>query len=119
MTTKSASGKKAGHKLTKGSVEITTINDFYESALDDAERELLPDARKIQGIDEEIAVLRVKLHSAVKARPENLPLMLRGIGLLVKAVSARYRRRAPCIILLAMRTAVSRCIEHSSARARW
>ena len=36
-------------------------------------------------------MLRVKLRSVVSKRKENIPLMLRGIDLLVKAVSARYR----------------------------
>ena len=45
----------------------------------------------MSGLDEEIALLRVKLRSAVDKHKENLPLMLRGIGLLVTAVSARYR----------------------------
>ena len=92
MATKSASKKTAGRrKRTKAVDKAKSILDFYESALDEAERDLLQDARKIDGLDEEIAVLRVKLRSAVKEHPENLPLMLRGIGLLVKAVSARYR----------------------------
>ncbi len=92
MTTKSVSGKASGRRTrTKATAKAKAIREFYESALDEAERGLLQDARKIDGLDEEIAVLRVKLRSAVKKRPENLPLMLRGIGLLVKAVSARYR----------------------------
>ncbi len=92
MATKSANGKASSRrKRAKASDKATTIRGFYESALDEAERALLQDARKIGGLDEEIAVLRVKLRSAVKEHPDNLPLMLRGIGLLVKAVSARYR----------------------------
>ncbi len=92
MATKSASRKASGRrKRTKPADNVATIHDFYESALDEGERELLPDARKIDGVDEEIAVLRVKLHSAIEENPEDLPLMLRGIGMLVKAVSARYR----------------------------
>ncbi len=33
----------------------------------------------------------MKLREVLSKRPEDLPLMLRGIELLVKAVSARYR----------------------------
>ena len=92
MTTKSASRKTSSRrKRTKAGDKAATTRAFYESAMDEAERDLLQDARKIEGLDEEIAVLRVKLRSAVKKRPANLPLMFRGIGLLVKAVSARYR----------------------------
>ncbi len=36
-------------------------------------------------------MLRVKLLTALDKHKEDIPLMLRGIDLLVKAVSARYR----------------------------
>lgn len=69
----------------------TLAEDFYGSALDSAERIELDAASDIEGLDNEIAVLRMKLRAVLSARPEDLPLMLRGIELLVKAVSARYR----------------------------
>ena len=65
--------------------------DFYGSALDAAERIELEEAAEVEGLDTEIAVLRMRLRKVLSKRPENLPLMLRGIELLVKAVSARYR----------------------------
>ncbi len=65
--------------------------DFYGSALDSAERIEFERAADIEGLDEEIALLRTKLRGALAERPSDLPLMLRGIELLVKAVSARYR----------------------------
>ena len=65
--------------------------DFYGSALDAAERIELEAASDVEGLDREIALLRVKLREVLSERPEDLPLMLRGIELLVKAVSARYR----------------------------
>ncbi len=65
--------------------------DFYGSALDAAERIELGAASEIEGLDEEIAVLRMKLREVLSERPGDLQLMLRGIDLLVKAVSARYR----------------------------
>ncbi len=71
--------------------ETSVAENFYRDALNKAERLQLPKAQKIDGFDDEIAMLRVKLRSALKSRKENVPLMLRGIELLVKAVSARYR----------------------------
>ena len=65
--------------------------DFYGSALDSAEQIELEAASDIEGLDKEIALLRMKLRAVLSERPEDLPLMLRGIELLVKAVSARYR----------------------------
>ena len=65
--------------------------DFYGSALDAAERVELEEASDIEGLDREIALLRLKLREVLSKRPEDLQVMMRGIELLVKAVSARYR----------------------------
>ena len=65
--------------------------DFYGSALDAAERVGLEAASDIEGLDREIALLRLKLREVLSERPEDLQVMMRGIELLVKAVSARYR----------------------------
>ena len=69
--------------------------EFYGGALDSAERIELQSAAGIEGLDEEIALLRTKLRTAVAQRPEDLQLMLRGIDMLVKAVSARYKMSKP------------------------
>lgn len=69
----------------------TLTRDFYGSALAAAERIELEAAEEIEGLDREIALLRMKLREVLTERPEDLQLMLRGIDLLVKAVSARYR----------------------------
>ena len=64
---------------------------FYEQALSEAERILIPEAKEIEGLDDEIALLRVKLSTALAEHPDNMPLMMRGVELLVKAVAAKYR----------------------------
>jgi hypothetical protein len=78
-------------KSSKASEESRDSTDFYEYALSQAERVRLSRARQIQGLDEEIALLRVRLGRLAKEQPENLELLLKGIGLLVRAVSARYK----------------------------
>ena len=45
----------------------------------------------MQGLDEEIAMLRVHLRKALEASPEDLRLLTHGIDMLVKAVAAQYR----------------------------
>ena len=65
--------------------------EFYAQALREAERPLLPQARELEGLDEEIALLRVRLCQALKEKPEDMELLLKGVGMLVRAVSARYR----------------------------
>lgn len=67
------------------------LRDFYASALAEAEQVVLADAVELEGIDQEIAVLRTKLRAALAEHPEDIALMLRGIDLLVKAVVAKYR----------------------------
>jgi len=81
---------KLGRKRSKGAA-IKRKRSFYAQALSEAERVLLPEAREIEGLDEEIALLRVKLTSALEEHPDNMPLTLRAVDLLVKAVAAKYR----------------------------
>jgi len=64
---------------------------FYEKALSEAERRELPKARQMEGLDEEIAVMRVRLQQALRERPEDVQLISKGLDLLVKAVAAKYR----------------------------
>ena len=64
---------------------------FYAQALSEAEQVLLPQAREMEGLDEEIALLRVKLTRSLEEQPDNMALMLRAVDLLVKAVAAKYR----------------------------
>ena len=64
---------------------------FYETALSVAERADFPSALKVTGLDEEIAVLRLRLRSALRERPEDLALLFKGVELLVKVVAAHYR----------------------------
>ena len=63
--------------------------DFYDEALSQAEKVRLSRAKQIQGLDEEIALLRVRLGRLAESEPENLDLLIRGIGMLVRAVSAK------------------------------
>lgn len=69
--------------------------DFYGSAVAGAaRREFAAEfeaASGIEGLDSEITLLRMRLREVIEKHPEDLPLMLRGVDMLVKAVSARYR----------------------------
>jgi len=67
------------------------VRDFYAAALTDAERLQLADARRVDGLDEEIALLRVRLRSALAERPQDFDLLREGIALLVRAVATQYR----------------------------
>ena len=75
----------------RGNSRVTQPRGFYEEALSQAERVKLKHARKLEGLDEEIALLRVRLSGLAQEHPEKLELLLKGITLLVRAVSARYK----------------------------
>lgn len=69
----------------------TSVRNFYEQALSEAERLDLSQAQAVEGLDQEIAVLRVRLKRALQEHPEDVSLIGKGLDLLVKAVAARYR----------------------------
>ncbi|MBM3458433.1 MAG: hypothetical protein FJX77_07885 [Armatimonadetes bacterium] len=65
--------------------------ELYDEALDLAERLRLPRARSVEGLDSEIALLRLRLLRAARQDPDNLEKLLKGAAIIVQAVSARYR----------------------------
>jgi hypothetical protein len=69
----------------------TRAKRFYEQALSEAERNDFPVALRVEGVDQEIAVLRLRLRTALQEHPEDLQLMLRGVVMLVQALAAKYR----------------------------
>ncbi|MBI2885734.1 MAG: hypothetical protein HYY02_00845 [Chloroflexi bacterium] len=75
----------------RGKAARRGAGDFYAGVLQEAEQLALEEARDVEGLDQEIALLRVKLLTALEQHPENYPLLLRGVELLVRAVTARYR----------------------------
>lgn len=66
-------------------------DNFYSDAVDRAERLDLERAGELEGLDDEIALMRVRLKRAVEERPEDMHLLVRGMDVLVRAVGARYR----------------------------
>jgi hypothetical protein len=58
--------------------------------LDEAERMELQVALEVQGLDEEIALLRWKLRSLLEKEPENIKLLLQAANTLARLVKSRY-----------------------------
>ena len=65
------------------------LRSFYQESLSEAER--WERARQMEGLDEEVALLRVRLKEALEERPQDMQLIAKGVDLLVKAVAAKYR----------------------------
>lgn len=64
---------------------------FYESALSRAEREEFGVARGVEGLQEEIAILRLRLREALGEHPGDLDIVERGVRLLVQSLLAEHR----------------------------
>ncbi len=64
---------------------------FYKSALTRAEETDLPSAMSLEGMDEEIALLRIRLRRLAGEKPDEFALLLRGIGMLIKSLSFKYK----------------------------
>ena len=63
---------------------------FYSYALGEAERLELEEAKEIEGLDEEIAILRLRLRDLLVAEPERLDLHLKMAEAIARLVKTRY-----------------------------
>ena len=63
---------------------------FYSRVLDEAERLDFELASGVEGIDDEIALLRVKIKSLLEHDPENIRLIMQATNTLAGLVKARY-----------------------------
>jgi hypothetical protein len=77
-------------KMVKKNAAKNKRHVFYGQALNEAERLELEEARGIEGIDEEIAILRVKLRELIVAAPEKFDLHLKVATTIARLVTTRY-----------------------------
>ena len=63
---------------------------FYSRVLDEAEQIDFELATGVEGIDDEIALLRVKIKSILKNDPENIKLITQATDALARLVRTRY-----------------------------
>jgi hypothetical protein len=64
--------------------------DFYAGVLEEDEKEDLEAAKEVDGIEEEIALIRVKIRYIMANAPENMRLLLQAINALVKLLTIQY-----------------------------
>jgi hypothetical protein len=64
--------------------------DFYAKALDEAERMELEEAASIEGLNNEIAILRLKLRQLLEQYPERVDLQMRAANTLARLIRTRY-----------------------------
>jgi hypothetical protein len=63
---------------------------FYSRVLDESEQLDFALATGVEGIDDEIALLRVKIKSLIAHDPDNITLIMQAINTLARVVSTRY-----------------------------
>ena len=63
---------------------------FYSKVLDEAEQLDFELASGVDGIDDEIALLRVKIKSILENDPENIKLIMQATNALARLVKTRY-----------------------------
>ncbi len=64
---------------------------FYERALDASDRDLLEDARDVEGLDDEVALLRMEIRRLIEEQDPDPRLFQAGLRLLIQALVARHR----------------------------
>ena len=64
---------------------------FYDSALSKADVEALAEARDVEGLEEEVALLRLQLRRALEDSDADAKLLQSGVRLLVQALLAQHR----------------------------
>ncbi len=76
--------------MSSKSTKITP-EEFYANVFSEAERARLEAARGMEGIDEELAVLRLRLRDQMMKNPEKIDLLFKSMNTLTRAVTTRYK----------------------------
>ena len=63
---------------------------FYSRVLSEAEQEDLERATAVEGIDDEIALLRVRIKSLVASDPDNIKLIMQATGTLARLLRTKH-----------------------------
>ena len=64
---------------------------LYSRVLDEAQQLQLDKARAVKGLDEELAIMRVKLFTLLDKYPERIELQMRAIATIARMVRTRLR----------------------------
>ena len=67
------------------------LRGFYSRALNEADKLELEEASHIEGLDEEIAILRLKLRELLEEQPERIDLHFEAADIIARLVKTRYQ----------------------------
>jgi len=82
--------KKAEKKSDKKTKSAEKRRGFYAAALSEAEKLQFEEACYVQGIDEEIALLRVRLKALIEDNPERIDLQMKVANTITWMLRTRY-----------------------------
>jgi hypothetical protein len=82
---------KTERKKGKGNSAGGRGRGFYSRVMDEAEQLDFELAEGVEGIDDEIALLRVKIKSLLESEPENINTILKMAETLARLVKTRYQ----------------------------
>ena len=63
---------------------------FYSKVLDEGEQLDFEQATRVEGLDDEISMLRVRIKSVLRHDPDNMKLLAQATNALARLVSTRY-----------------------------
>ena len=78
-------------KVTSKPVQEKPKQGFYSHALTEAEKLLMEEALEVKGLDQEIALLRIKLSELVENHPGRVDLQLTAANAIARLVKTRYQ----------------------------
>jgi hypothetical protein len=64
---------------------------FYSKALSEAESANLEEAARVEGLDDEIALLRLRLRQLLEEHPEDIEIQMEAASTLARLMRTRYR----------------------------
>jgi len=83
MTEKKQRGAPKGNQNAR-------THGFYSQVLDEAEKLQLDEARAVEGIDEEIAILRVKLLTLINQHPDRIDMQMIAASTIARLVRTKF-----------------------------
>lgn len=88
--TSSSSDCSRQNRMARKSNQKSKRPGFYAQALSEAEKLVLEEARDVEGLDEEIAMLRLKLRELIQNDPDRFDLHLKVTNTIARLVGIRY-----------------------------
>ena len=70
---------------------IRSLRYYARGSRSEQEALAIEEAYEVEGLGDEIAMLRARLRNAANAENVNLPMVLKGLEVLTKAVAIQYR----------------------------